>query len=316
MGREKDRESSLTSYRHRQTRLDVREISVIYYRPDQRGVVRNKTKSYKHLPPIPPFLPGSASLPISLPPPCQRCRATGNGDCSQFIARCLCRSFLLTLCPCSSVGSLPRETVLHDCSSVGPSHGLQLFMNWPSVGLFHGVQSLQEEPAPPGSSPQASGESPLQCLERLLPLLLHWPWCLQSCFSHIVSVLFSSCSCAGFPPLPLTVLTQRHWVADGLGLGQRWVHLGAGWRWLCWAWGTLLAASHRSHSCSPLLPKPCHANPVLQGDTWRTASGGLAKKWFFWAWFPALSPVFPLFWNWQMPVFCVMNIFEVSLIKN
>jgi len=26
--------------------------------------------------------------------------------------------------------------------------------------------------------------------------------------------------------------------------------------------GKLLAASHRSHPCSPQLPKPCHANPI------------------------------------------------------
>ena len=37
----------------------------------------------------------------------------GNGGCGQFITLCLCRSFLITLCLCSSVGSLPREAVLH-----------------------------------------------------------------------------------------------------------------------------------------------------------------------------------------------------------
>jgi len=42
----------------------------------------------------------------------------GNGDWGQFITRCLCCSFLLrggllTLFLCSSVGSLPWETVLH-----------------------------------------------------------------------------------------------------------------------------------------------------------------------------------------------------------
>lgn len=36
-------------------------------------------------------------------------------------------------------------------------------------------------------------KSLLQCLEHLFPLLFHWPWCLQSCFSHTVSLL-SCCS--------------------------------------------------------------------------------------------------------------------------
>jgi len=45
-------------------------------------------------------------------------------------------------------------------------------------------------------------------------------------------------------------------------LGQQQVHLGAGWHWLYWASGKLPAASHRSHPpVSPLIPKPCHANP-------------------------------------------------------
>ncbi|KAK4832521.1 hypothetical protein QYF61_023853 [Mycteria americana] len=46
--------------------------------------------------------------------PHQQCRGTGNGGCGQFITRCLCCSFLLTLFPCSSMRSLPWETVLHE----------------------------------------------------------------------------------------------------------------------------------------------------------------------------------------------------------
>lgn len=37
----------------------------------------------------------------------------------------------------------------------------------------------------PWAASGATGESLLLCLEHLLLLLLYWPWCLQSCFSHI-----------------------------------------------------------------------------------------------------------------------------------
>jgi len=51
-------------------------------------------------------------------------------------------------------------------------------------------------------------------------------------------------------------------VADGLGLGQWQVCLGAGWRWLCVTWGKLLVISHRGHPCSPPATKilPCKRN--------------------------------------------------------
>ena len=58
------------------------------------------------------------------------------------------------------------------------------------------------QPASPWSSPWAAGESLLWCLEHLLPLLLHRPRCLQSCFSHIFSLLSPGCCCtAVFSPL-------------------------------------------------------------------------------------------------------------------
>jgi len=55
------------------------------------------------------------------------------------------------------------------------------------------------QPASPWSSSQAAGEPLHQ--EHLLPLLpLNWPWCLQSCFSHIFSLLSPAAECcyAGF----------------------------------------------------------------------------------------------------------------------
>lgn len=49
---------------------------------------------------------------------------------------------------------------------------------------------------------------------------------------------------------------------DGLSLGLWWVPLGAAWHWICQTQWKFLAASHRSHPCSPPLPKACHANPI------------------------------------------------------
>lgn len=46
-------------------------------------------------------------------------------------------------------------------------HGLQL----PHHGLRHGLQ--------------------VNLLEQLFPLLLYWPWCLQSCLSYIFLLLYS-----------------------------------------------------------------------------------------------------------------------------
>jgi len=69
-----------------------------------------------------------------LPPPLLQCRGMGNGGCSQSITLCLCHSFLLTLIPSSSVGSLPQDTVLHELLQ----HG--------SVSL---AEVLQERTAPP-----------------------------------------------------------------------------------------------------------------------------------------------------------------------
>jgi len=55
--------------------------------------------------------------------------------------------------------------------------------------------------------------------------------------------------------------------AAALAAGQERGHraenrVRLGWHWLCGTRGKLLAASHRSHPCSPPLPKPCHANAI------------------------------------------------------
>ena len=50
-GRDKDRERSLTNYRHRQNRLNLgRKGSLIHHQSSQRRIVRNKTRSYNIFP--------------------------------------------------------------------------------------------------------------------------------------------------------------------------------------------------------------------------------------------------------------------------
>ena len=141
---------------------------------------------------------------------------------------------------CSGVGSLPRATggsLLH--------RGLP----W----------AAGAQPASPWSSLQAAGESLLRHFRHLL--LLHWPWCLQGCFtlSHS-SLLLEKCHYAAFfsPFLNYVIPGVLPPSLTGLALASS---LGAGWHWLCWTWGKLLPPSHRS---PPPLPKPCHAN-LVQG---------------------------------------------------
>jgi len=111
MGQDKDKE---TSYQlpSRATQTQVREINILLIK--RIRMIRNTNQSNKHLPPTPPFFLGSTSLLNSPPPPPQRCKWTGNGAWGQFITHCLCRSFLLTLLPYSSMGCHPQETILHN----------------------------------------------------------------------------------------------------------------------------------------------------------------------------------------------------------
>ena len=50
---------------------------------------------------------------------------------------------LLTLCPCSSVGSHPWETLLYELLQPTPSHRLQIFTMCSSMGSLHGVQCFR-----------------------------------------------------------------------------------------------------------------------------------------------------------------------------
>jgi len=128
---------------------------------------------------------------------------------------------LLTLCPCPGVGPFPRGAVLQEqaapawvrhgvtspaskpaltwpplstgpqvlagaCSSMGSPRGHSLL--WSSTCSGVGSLPWRGQPASPWSSPQVQGNL---CSEPGAPppLLLHWPWCPQSCSSHIVSLL-------------------------------------------------------------------------------------------------------------------------------
>jgi len=263
----------------------------------------------------------------------------GNGGCGQFITRCRCHSFLLTLCPCSSMGAPPRDTVLHELLQRGSLPRGAVLQEQPAPAWIpHGVTSPASKPAPawaplstgpqvlPGAcssvgSPrghsllQASpgsgmGSSPgcgwgsappwtslgcrgTACLTMVCstgcrgtsalapgappPPPLHRPWCLQSCCSHIVSLLsqaavfyctavFSLLNCVIPEPLPPLLmglaLASSGSTLELAGIGSI-RHGGRSF------WQLLTGAT--SVACP--VPKPCHANPVQlykPRSDWRT----------------------------------------------
>jgi len=156
---------------------------------------------------------------------------------------------LLQASTCSSMGSLPKATggdLLHH----GPS--------W----------AAGEQPASPWSSSCAAREdSLLQHLEHLLHPHSSLTLVSAELFLSPVFTLLSCCSChctvmgLFFPPFLNTLSRGTTIIADGLGLGQWRVHLGASWHWLCQTWGKLLAAAHSSHPCSPPATKTSLSKP-------------------------------------------------------
>ena len=113
---------SLSNHRHRQNRLDLgkkkrNQFNLLSIKSEEDD--EKYEQILKHLHPTPPFFPGSTWLPTLLPSPPEQCRGMGNGGCGQSVMLRLCLSFLLTLFPCSSVGSLPWDTVLHELLQCG-----------------------------------------------------------------------------------------------------------------------------------------------------------------------------------------------------
>jgi len=153
-GRDKGRERSLTSYHHGQNRLNCgRKGSLIHHQSNQSRTVRNKTRSQKYLPPTLPFFPGSTSLPfLSLLPPSS---AGGQGmgvmvSSSHAVSAAPSSSEggLLTLCPCSSLRSLSRETVLHKLLQRESIPWAAALHELPQRGSFLRVAFLQEQATP------------------------------------------------------------------------------------------------------------------------------------------------------------------------
>lgn len=88
----------------------------------------------------------------------------------------------------------------------------------------------------------------LWCLEHLLPLLHHWPWCLHSSCSHF-SLLFLKCSCVA--PLNHFLNILSHSCPQWALL---WPLVDPSYRQLALALSDMseaLVSSHRSHLCSP-----------------------------------------------------------------
>jgi len=118
VGRDKDRERSLTHQllsRTKHTELG-RKGSLIHHQSNQNRIKRTKSTSSNTSPPA-SLLPGLNFTPVSLPPPPEWHRGTGNGGCGQFITCCLCRSFLFRGRTPHTLHLLQREVPLTGDSS-------------------------------------------------------------------------------------------------------------------------------------------------------------------------------------------------------
>ena len=151
MGRDKHRQRWLTDCHHRQNRLG--EINLIYYQSNQSRIMRNKLESSNTFPPPPPSSWAWLHSQFSLPPASKWHRSMGNGLAvsSSHISAIPSSSGagLLTLFPCSSIGSLPRETVLHELLQCGSlPQGVVLWEQTVPAWVPCGVTSPTSKPAP------------------------------------------------------------------------------------------------------------------------------------------------------------------------
>jgi len=113
--------------------------------------MRNKTKSQKHLPPIPPFFLGLTLLLYSLPPPPEWCRSWGTGVTVSSphvvsVAPSSSHSF-----PAQVRGPTHRRQFSMNFSNLSLSHELKFITNCCSVSLSHGVQSFRNRMLQRGS---------------------------------------------------------------------------------------------------------------------------------------------------------------------
>jgi len=207
-----DRERSLTSYCHRQNKLNLgRKWSLIHHQSNQNRTVRKQIQILKHLSPTPPFFPGSASLLFLYLLPPEPHRGTGNGGYGQFMTHCLCRSLSLrgntphTLPLLQHEGSSHGRQFSINFSNDSPSHGLQLFINClstvlptgcspsgtgcSSVGPSRGHQPCQPTGSGVGSSLHGSASPGRSLLQHGLPFI-------TSCKGRVSALTFQA------PPPP------------------------------------------------------------------------------------------------------------------
>ena len=101
----------------------------------------------------------------------------GNGGCGQFVTHFLCHSFPLTLFPWSSVGSISRETVLHELLQCESFPWAAILHELLHLGSLPQAAVLQEQAAPgwvrhrvtsPASKP-APAWAPLSTGTQVLP---------------------------------------------------------------------------------------------------------------------------------------------------
>ena len=150
----------------------------------------------------------------------------------------------------------------------GPSHRTQSSMNFSSMGPFHIVQSFRNRLLQ-HKFPTQPQVLPANLLQRWLlfmgaPAPPHWPWCLQSSFSHIVSLLsLHCCLTAGFFPF-LNMLSERtyqhHW------WGQPLPAAGVSWSWLALV---LLNMGETSSSFSQKPPLYLPSPPATKSLPWK-----------------------------------------------
>lgn len=119
--------------------------------------------------------------------------------------------------------------------------------------LFHGLQGHSCI-----TMTHATGGISALTSETLLYFLLHQPWCLQSCSSHVFPLLSLSEAVVerSIPPFWICYPGGATITTGGLSLGLRLVFLGANWLCLHQVQGKPPAVPHRSH------PKtlPCKPN--------------------------------------------------------